>query len=119
MIKSKREKRKGRQRRIKAGVRGTGERPRISVFRSNRHIWAQLIDDAAGKTVVSASDREVRQDKKSNSKKVLLASSVGELIAKKAGAKKISSVVFDRGGYKYHGMVKAVAEGARRGGLKF
>ena len=115
----KRLKRIRRHRRARAKVGGTSERPRISVFRSNRHIWAQLIDDEAGKTIVSASDREVKQDKKSKSKKVPLAGSVGELIAKKAGAKKILSVVFDRGGYKYHGMVKAVAEGARKGGLKF
>lgn len=152
MIKSKREKRKGRQLRIRASVRGTSERPRVSVFRSNRHIWAQLIDDVAGKTIVSASDMEAKQDKprplatgrytpqqssigddpapraqdvskergkKSRSKKVQLAGLVGELIAKKAGGKKISYVVFDRGGYKYHGMVKAVADGARKGGLKF
>lgn len=88
---------------------------RISVFRSNRHIYAQLIDDKRGKTLVSASDFEIKDIK--DRKKI--AFDVGKLLAQKAKKGKVAIVVFDRGHYKYHGIVRALAEGAREGGLKF
>jgi len=89
----------------------------LCVFRSLRHIYAQLIDDKEGKTLVSASDLEIK--KKKGVKKTEIAKEVGKLIAKKAVAQKIKKVVFDRGGYKYHGRVKNLADGAREGGLEF
>lgn len=113
--KAKKVKRTIRHNRVRSIVSGTAGRPRLSVFRASRHIYAQLIDDEAGKTLVAASSQEV----KAKDKKVDLATAVGKLLAKKAGEKKIASVVFDRGGYKYHGRVKALADGAREGGLKF
>lgn len=113
----KQEKRYRRHRRVRAKVSGTSERPRLCVFRSAKHIYAQMIDDQRGKTLVSASDKELKNTK--NLKKVERAKEVGKLIAKKAVEKKIESAVFDRGGYKYHGRVKALAEGAREGGLNF
>lgn len=91
------------------------EKPRLCVFRSNKHIYAQLINDQNGKVLLAASDLEV---KKKGTKKEL-AQEVGKLIAQKAKKKKIEKVVFDRGGYKYHGRVKALAEGAREQGLIF
>jgi large subunit ribosomal protein L18 len=117
MNKNKREKRIIRHRRIRARVKGTSDRPRLSVFRSNRHIWLQLIDDSSGRTLLAASDLEIKTKKKGEQKGA--ASAVGELLARKARDKKIKRIVFDRGGYRYHGLVRAVAEGARRGGLKF
>lgn len=129
-FKTKQEKRKRRHRRVRAKVLGTSAVPRLSVFRSNKYIWAQLIDDSTGRTLAAASDLGIKLKVKSsklkikNKKvvaptiKIMLAEEVGELIAKKALEKKITAAVFDRGGYKYHGMVKAVAEGARKGGLK-
>jgi len=114
--KIKQEKRENRHKRIRAKIFGTDEKPRLSVFRSLKHIYAQLINDEAGKTLVSASDKEV--DKKIKSRKDI-AKEVGKLIAKKAEGKKISKVVFDRSGYKYHGRIKFLADGAREGGLKF
>ena len=100
---------------MRSVVSGTAERPRLSVFRANKHIYAQLIDDASGKTLFSASSQEVKaKDKKTN-----IATEVGKSIAAKAVAQKIEAVVFDRGGFAYHGRVKALAEGARAGGLKF
>jgi large subunit ribosomal protein L18 len=110
----RREKRK-KSKRVK--VFGTKEKPRLCVFRSLRHIYAQIIDDTEGKTLVSASDLELK--KKNGLKKVEIAREVGKLIAKKAIERKIERVAFDRSGYKYHGRVKALAEGAREGGLKF
>lgn len=96
-----------RHRRVRAKINGTAEVPRLCVFRSNKHIYAQVIDDEKGKTLVSA-------------KGVLAkANEVGKDIAKKAIEQKISKISFDRGGYKYHGNVKALADGAREGGLKF
>src|SRR3989344_8644150 len=102
-IKTKREKRKRRHKRVRAKVKGTGAIPRLSVFRSNKHIWAQLIDDALGRTLAAASDLGLAKGKgkKSSAKGVELGEKVGELIAKKALEKKTASVVFDRGGYKY------------------
>ena len=101
--------------RVRAKVIGTTERPRLAVFRSLKHISAQLIDDSAGATLVSASDGEV--DKKL--KGVARAEAVGSLLAEKAVAKKISQAVYDRRWYKYHGHVKALADGARSKGLEF
>jgi|SRR3990170_4788925 len=95
---------------------GTSSRPRLSVFRSNNHIYAQLIDDSAGQTKVSASDL-VKAGK--TEAKISSASKVGESLALAAKRKKITKVVFDRSSYRYHGRVKALAEGARKGGLVF
>jgi len=147
--KIKREKRIRRHRKIRAEIKGTNERPRLCVFRSLKHIYGQLIDDEKGKTLVMASDQEIKKSKKSQPtadqpqptagqpevekagkvkdekkkvirvRKVYVAYEVGKLLAEKALKKKIQKVVFDRGGYKYHGRVKAVAEGARENGLKF
>ena len=103
-----------RKRRIRARVRGTPERPRLSVYRSLRSIYAQIIDDEAGKTIVGGSLKEVKAKLT-----VAGAKKLGSLIAKKAKEKKIEKVVFDRNAYKYHGRVKALAEGAREGGLQF
>lgn len=117
---NKKEKRIRRHKRVRAKVGGTSARPRLSVFRSNKHIWAQLIDDQAERTIVAAGDREMKVKVKKKVAEPLLVSGekVGELLAKKAIEKKIVQAVFDRGGYKFHGIVKAVAEGARKGGLK-
>lgn len=90
--------------------------PRLSIFRSLKHLYIQIIDDKQGKTLCAASDAEIKDQ---NKKPVELAMEVGKLIAEKAVAKKVGNVVFDRGSYKYHGRVKAAAEGAREGGLKF
>lgn len=96
-------------------VRGNTKKPRLSVFRSNGHIYAQLVDDTTGKTLGSSSS--LKLDKKGS--KTVAAKTVGIDIAKKAGGLKIKTVIFDRGSYKYHGRVKALAEGAREGGLTF
>jgi len=105
-----------RQKRVRAKISGTDQKPRLCVFRSNKHIYVQLIDDAKKKTILSASDQKLKKGKMT---KVALAKEIGKLIAQKALEKKIEKIVFDRGPYKYHGRVKAVAEGAREGGLKF
>ena len=106
-----------RHARVRTKVSGTAERPRLCVFRSNSNIYAQVIDDVAGNTLVSAStlDKEVKT-KKSN---IEAAKEVGTLIAKRATAKNIKNVVYDRGGYIYHGIIKELAEAAREGGLEF
>ena len=158
-VKDKRIKRERRHRRVRAKIYGTTERPRLLVFRSNRHVWTQLIDDSKGHTLLAATDRKsalkgkkenksrtflqgikprrkdfndthssaqqvegysgkVRDKRASDEAQAALAEKVGEETAKKALEKKITTVLFDRGGYKYHGVVKAVAEGARKGGLK-
>ena len=103
--------------RVRRKISGTAERPRLCVYRSNTNIYAQVIDDVAGKTLVSAStlDKEVKT-KKANKE---AAKEIGSLIAKRAKDAKISNVVFDRGGYIYHGVVKELAEAAREGGLEF
>ena len=141
----KQEKRKRRHKRVRAKVFGTNKVPRLCVFRSAGHIYAQLIDDNQGKVIVSVNDLKVVVPKKENrsshltqkesdgqvenKKKVLLESEksgkvaiayeIGKIIAQKAIEKKVKKVIFDRGGYKYHGRVKALAEGAREVGLKF
>lgn len=105
--------------RIRKHVRGTQDRPRMSVFRSNRQIYVQLIDDLSGETLVSASSRNKEVADKKDVNKTEQAKLVGKLIAEKSLAKGISSVVFDRNGYLYHGRIKYLAESAREGGLKF
>ena len=115
------EKRQRRHKRVRAKIRGTSVRPRLSVFRSNRHVIAQLIDDDAGKTLVFATDMEIATGKKKSAKGETLrirAEKIGRHLAEKSKKLKIEVVVFDRGGYAYHGIVKAVAEGARKGGLQ-
>jgi large subunit ribosomal protein L18 len=113
-----------RHKRIRAKITGTKERPRLCVFSSNSHISAQIINDEKGATLVMASDKGMKI-KKTEAKegtitgKKAIAYEVGKLIAQKGLEKKIESVVFDRGGFKYHGVIKALAEGAREGGLKF
>ncbi len=109
-----------RKNRIRRKVSGTPERPRLTVFRSARHIYAQIIDDANGQTLISAStlEKEIRGKEKAESK-VAAADEIGKLVARRALDKGISSVVFDRSGYKYHGRVKALSEGARETGLDF
>ena len=109
-----------RKKRVRKKIRGTPERPRLCVYRSLKHIYAQIIDDVAGRTLVAAStlDKEIR-DSIAGMKKTEQAKEVGKLIAKKALEKGIKKVVFDRNGFLYHGRVKALAEGAREGGLEF
>lgn len=107
-----------RKRRIRSRVEGSMERPRLSVFRSNKHLYVQIVDDVKGHTIVSASTlEEDLKDKVGGS--LDGAKTVGNLVAKRALAKSISQVVFDRSGYLYHGRIKAVADAAREGGLKF
>jgi large subunit ribosomal protein L18 len=101
------------KKKIRAKISGTAHRPRLSVFRSNRFIYAQLIDDAAGKTLVSASDLKLKGKARDR------AEAVGVAIAKAAKEKKIGEAVFDRGGFRYAGRIEALAEGARKAGLKF
>ena len=109
-----------RKNRIRSKLSGTAERPRLCVFRSTRHIYAQVIDDAAGHTLASASTLDpAALEKKDFENKVAKAVFVGQLVAERAKAKGVESVVFDRGGYLYHGRVKAVSDGAREGGLIF
>ena len=109
-------KRKLRHNRVRSVVRGMAGRPRLSVFRSNQHMYAQLIDDTSGKTLLATNTQSVTT---AGAKKADKAKLVGEQLAKKALAAGITSVVFDRGGYKYHGRVKALADAAREAGLKF
>lgn len=114
-IKIKNQKRIRRQGRIRSRIQGTAECPRLSVYRGLKHIYAQLIDDEVGRTLASVRDGEIKE----SGKKSEIALAVGKLLAEKALAKQIKQAVFDRGGRRYHGRVKAVAEGARAGGLKF
>jgi len=113
---TKPQKRLRRRRRVRAKVRGSAERPRLSVYRSNRGVFAQLIDDDAGKTLASVSWTEADLkglDRMEQAKKA------GEILAKRASEAKVETCIFDRGGYRYHGRVKALADGAREGGLRF
>ena len=109
-----------RHKRVRAKVKGTAEAPRLSVYRTLNHIYAQIIDDVKGNTLVTAStlDKELKGNLSGMDKKAQ-AFAVGELIAKKAKAKKIETIVFDRGGYLYTGRVQSLADGARKGGLQF
>lgn len=106
-----------RKNRIRFKLHGTSARPRLSVYRSNKHVYAQLIDDDAGQTIVCASstDKAVPETLKG----VELAKHIGMLVAERALAKKVDSIVFDRNGFLYHGQIKAIADGAREKGLKF
>ncbi len=106
-----------RHRRVRGKISGTAERPRLNVFRSSNHIYAQLIDDVAGTTLLAASSAEKDFGAYGGNKEA--AKKVGAMIAERATAKGITNVVFDRSGYVYHGRVKELAEGAREGGLKF
>ena len=109
-----------RHRRVRKTVHGTPERPRLSVYRSLSHIYAQVIDDEAGRTVAAASDLEAELRGQKNGKgKTDVAKRVGELIARRALESGVKQVVFDRGGYRFHGRVKALASGAREAGLTF
>lgn len=118
--KRKRQARERRHRRVRVRVQGTQERPRLNVFRSLRHIYAQVIDDRAGHTLASAStvDPEVRKEVAGKSKSEQ-AAIVGKIVAERALEAGIKQVIFDRGGYQYHGRVKVLAEAAREGGLEF
>jgi len=113
--------RKRRHVRVRAKVSGTPVRPRLNVFRSSAHIYVQVIDDLAGHTLVQANDLEeaVRERAGDGATKTARSKAVGEVIAERAREAGIESVVFDRGGFLYHGRIKAVADGAREGGLKF
>lgn len=109
-----------RKRRIRKNITGSQARPRLSVYRSNRHIYVQLIDDVAGATLVSASTQDVElREAVQGLEKSEAAKKVGQTVAERAKQKGINQVVFDRNGYLYHGRVAAVAEGAREGGLDF
>jgi len=110
--------RKRRHARVRKKIFGTAERPRLNVFRSNKHIYAQIIDDMKAVTLVSASTLDKEFDLESTGN-IEAAKKVGELVAKRALAKGIKKVVFDRGGYLYHGRVKALADAAREAGLEF
>ena len=112
----KKEKIARRHKKIRKDIKGTKDRPRLCVFRSNQHIYAQLVDDDKAKVIMSVSDKDIKSKK---GKKIEVSNEVGKLIAKKAIEAKIEKVVFDRGGVLFHGRVKALAEGAREGGLKF
>ena len=107
-----------RHRRVRSKIKGTGDRPRVSVFKSNRNIFVQFIDDETGKTVLSS---QIVSYKKNNGKdkKTEKAMKAGEMLAEKAQKAGIKNVVFDRGGFKYHGRVKAVADGLRKGNINF
>ncbi len=115
---SKNLKRQSRQRRVRKKVHGTPARPRLNVYRSSKHIYAQIIDDVAGKTIVSAStlDKDLNIEATGNK---AAARVIGEAVAKRAIEKGIETVVFDRAGYLFHGRVKELADGAREAGLKF
>jgi large subunit ribosomal protein L18 len=115
-VMTKRQQRLRRRRRVRARVVGSAERPRLSVYRSNRGVFAQLVDDSAGRTLAAVNWIEPELRKLSAGEQ---AKRAGELLAERAKKAGVESCVFDRGGYKFHGRVKALAEGAREGGLKF
>jgi large subunit ribosomal protein L18 len=121
ITKTRTEHRKSLKQHIRLRITGTAERPRLTVFRSLKHVYAQIIDDAAGKTLVSVSDtsKEFKGQFEGLKGQTKLGKLVGQLAAKKALEQNIKQVVFDRNGYLYHGVVKATADGAREGGLKF
>ena len=120
-IPSRKQQTQKRHRRLRRELSGTSQRPRLSVFRSNNHIYAQVIDDRSQNTLCAAStlDKELRADLKVNSSSCDASLAVGELVAKRALTKGIQQVVFDRGGNLYHGRVKALADAAREAGLQF
>ncbi len=108
-----------RKRSIRKRISGSAERPRLSVFRSNRHIYAQVIDDRSGRTLATASTLHAELTDAKDEKKTEAAARVGKLLAQRCLAQNIEAVVFDRNGFIYHGRVKALADGAREGGLRF
>lgn len=114
---TKQEQRSRRRRRIRARVSGTGERPRLAVFKSHKHLYAQLIDDERGMTLAAVSDSDLAAGSAHAPRE--RAHKIGELIAAKGAEKKIAQVVFDRSGYQYSGKIRELADGARAGGLKF
>jgi len=114
---SRKDARARRRKRVRKRVRGTAERPRLAVFRSNRYIYAQVIDDVEGRTLAAASSQEA--DLRTRSLNTDTASKVGALVASRAKGAGVQAVVFDRGGYKFHGRVKALADAAREEGLEF
>ena len=116
---SRAEARKVRHRRIRKKLVGTTQRPRLTVFRSSRHIYVSAVDDDAGHTLAAANTLQIKESLKVSSGSKDAAYEVGKTVAKKLQEQAISEVVFDRGGYLYHGRVKSLAEGAREGGLKF
>jgi large subunit ribosomal protein L18 len=119
--KIKRKRKARRHVRVRAKIKGTAQVPRLSVFRSNKHIYLQLIDDEKGKTIASVGDFKIKILKKGKAEttKIKLAFEAGKALAELAKKKKIKTAVFDRGGFVYHGRIKAAAEGAREGGLEF
>jgi len=119
IAKARRQGRIRRHRRVRKKVHGTAARPRLAVYRSNKHISAQLIDDDAGVTLAAASTVEAGQREAGTGGSVAAATRIGELIAERAKAAGITTVVFDRGGFAYHGRVAAIAEAARNAGLEF
>ncbi|NBO83864.1 MAG: 50S ribosomal protein L18 [Actinobacteria bacterium] len=119
IAKKRREGRLRRHRRVRKKVHGTAARPRLAVYRSNRHLSAQLIDDDSGRTIVSASSLEADFRKQQAGGNVAAATAVGTLVAQRAKAAGITSVVFDRGGFLYHGRIAAIADAARAAGLEF
>lgn len=118
---NKQKQRYKRHKRVRAKIKGTAKIPRLCVFRSNKHIYAQLINDEKGKTLISSNDMDIKKPKtnKDLKGKLAIAFQVGQILAKKAVIEKFEKVVFDRGGYKYHGRIKALADGTRESGLKF
>jgi large subunit ribosomal protein L18 len=119
IAKARRQGRIRRHRRVRKKVHGTSARPRLAVFRSNKHISVQVIDDEAGRTLAAASSTEADQRAAGSGGSVAAATRVGELIAERAKSAGVTTVVFDRGGYAYHGRVAAIAEAARNAGLEF
>ncbi|MBK7257096.1 MAG: 50S ribosomal protein L18 [Ignavibacteriae bacterium] len=121
ITKKKIEHRQRTKKHIRLHLAGSAERPRLTVFRSLKHVYAQLVDDDQGKTLVGVSDltEELVEQAKAAKGQVAVGKLVGQLVARRAKEKNIAQVVFDRNGFRYHGVIKAVAEGAREGGLKF
>ena len=119
IAKKRQELRVRRHRRVRKKVNGTAARPRLAIYRSNKHLSAQVIDDDSGRTIVSASSLEADFRKKQSGSNVAAATAVGTLVAERAKQAGITSVVFDRGGFLYHGRVAAIAEAARAAGLEF
>ena len=110
-----RQKRLRRHARVRAKIKGSAVRPRLSIFRSHQHLSIQLIDDAAGKTIVAVSDRDIAG--KHRGGRMATAALLGGMIAEKARANKITEIVFDRGGYRYHGLIRAIADAVRQGNI--
>ncbi|MCC6398479.1 MAG: 50S ribosomal protein L18 [Bacteroidetes bacterium] len=121
ITKKKLEHRHRTKKHIRLHLAGSAERPRLTVFRSLKHVYAQLVDDDQGKTLIGVSDltEELAEQAKAAKGQVAVGKLVGQLVARRAKEKNIAQVVFDRNGFRYHGVIKAVADGAREGGLKF